>query len=186
MLLGWYLDIDPCLLHIFHTSMGKPYVMPLDGNHLYFSLSHSAELAVYGVTRAGRIGVDTEYVSGTVDGQEIARRFFSAQENLAIDAAPTECRHNLFYQYWTLKEAYLKGIGTGLTEGMSSFHAVPDPTGALYQISHDGTDPEEGTWTLRCIQHGPDYVLSVAVEAERWDLKVIDTTANSSGHALLS
>ena len=49
----------------------------------------------------------------------LADRYFAAEEREAL--ARSECAQDLFFRLWTVKESYLKALGTGLSRPLSSF-----------------------------------------------------------------
>lgn len=171
-LLGRYLNIDPKQLQILHTKWGKPYLASPRENALFFSVSHSKARAIYGITRSGRVGVDIEYSAKDVSGPDIAGLFFTDEENAVLKRTPQECKRELFFRYWTLKEAFLKGVGTGLSMAMNSFCLITARDKSLYRICRNDGAPEE--WTLRCIHPWADYIISVAAEGDGWKLKFFD------------
>src|SRR5438105_1231152 len=79
-LLGVYLGILPGEVRFAYRAFGKPEVSPEVGGSLRFNLSHSADLALSGITWDARIGVDLEYIRPQPEYLEIARSFFSATE----------------------------------------------------------------------------------------------------------
>ena len=87
-----------------------------------FSLSHARGAALAGVLDGGRIGVDLEDAGRRADMEAMAERFFAPEERAAIRRAdrPEELRLR-FFKCWTLKEAYLKALGTGITRPLDSF-----------------------------------------------------------------
>ncbi len=102
---------NPFLTH----EKGKPYI-EISPN-CYFNISHSKDKVVVGIS-ASNIGVDIEYIrKGKLN---VAKRFFSEKEIQVIEQS--ENIDMAFTQYWSLKEAYLKYIGTGLTKPLSSFY----------------------------------------------------------------
>jgi 4'-phosphopantetheinyl transferase len=105
---------------------GRPSVaaeMPAAARELNFNLAHAEGLVVMAVARVERLGVDVERVDPAVN-LAVARRYFSPAESAALDALPPEQRARRFQRLWTLKEAYLKAIGTGISGGLGSitFH----------------------------------------------------------------
>ena len=48
----------------------------------------------------------------------VAERYFSAAEAAQLRALTSDAQPRRFLQLWTLKEAYLKAIGTGLAGGL--------------------------------------------------------------------
>ena len=47
--------------------------------------------------------------------------FINSQLNIISDA---DKKKNLFFDFWTVKESYLKAIGTGLTKPLNTFTVV--------------------------------------------------------------
>jgi 4'-phosphopantetheinyl transferase len=81
---------------------------------LRFNLTHTDDLVILAVTRAGEVGVDAEETSRPVDVSLVARHFLSRrQEARLAKLAPRE-RAARFYEQWVLKEAYVKATGKGL------------------------------------------------------------------------
>ncbi|MCR4923312.1 MAG: 4'-phosphopantetheinyl transferase superfamily protein [Lachnospiraceae bacterium] len=106
----------------------KPHIK-INDRELLFSFSHSGD---YGVCAIGgfeekdrllRLGVDIESYEG--EGKEksmdsIAKRFFTRQEYEYV-VGDKEDTLKRFYRIWTLKEAYIKAEGLGLSIPLDSF-----------------------------------------------------------------
>ena len=73
---------------------------------IFFSLSHSRDLAVIAVNRYAPIGVDIEQLRVVKNEKLIAKRFFSPQEN----------PEKTFLEIWTAKEALVKAHGNRLVD----------------------------------------------------------------------
>ncbi len=69
------------------------------------------------VARGASLGIDVEIYDKNVP-LAVARRFFSPVEAGALAALPADAQPRRFLRLWTLKEAYLKAIGTGLAGGL--------------------------------------------------------------------
>ncbi|MDE6690924.1 MAG: 4'-phosphopantetheinyl transferase superfamily protein [Clostridia bacterium] len=93
----------------------KPRLISPQG--VYFNLSHSGEWTVAAVSD-NEIGVDIQQVK-PVD-MRLATRFFAEDERRQIESAGDGATE-LFYRLWTVKEAYLKALGTGLNRPLNSF-----------------------------------------------------------------
>jgi 4'-phosphopantetheinyl transferase len=125
--LAAYLAIPVEQVRIARTATGKPWLP--EHAWLRFNLTHSGHSAAIALCREYEVGVDLEMVSGKVSVKKaIARRFFHPDEQrwLALDDANYLTR---FTQLWSMKEAWLKARGTGLTEALGSFCVIP-PAGA--------------------------------------------------------
>jgi 4'-phosphopantetheinyl transferase len=110
--LARYVNCAPEAL-VFESGVhGKPRLR--DFPEVQFNLSHSDNRALIGIAHGRSIGVDLERVREMPSMLGIARRFFAVTEYEAIERTVGIERTRLFFQYWTCKEAYLKGTGDGL------------------------------------------------------------------------
>jgi 4'-phosphopantetheinyl transferase len=98
----------------FHMgSHGRPEIAE-PRSRLRFSLSHTKGLAACAMILDREIGLDVEYL--TADPPiDAAERFFSPRERCDMLCTPVEARAEWFLEYWTLKEAYAKARGLGLS-----------------------------------------------------------------------
>ena len=120
--LSRYSDLLPKAWRFVNNDHGKPRLDPDAGSSpLCFSLSHTKGISVVGVTREGEIGVDVEQARRSVKAAELSRRFFSPEETEALDKLPPGRLQAQFPLYWTLKEAYIKALGRGLSHPLDSF-----------------------------------------------------------------
>lgn len=97
------------------TENGKPY---LDSKDIHFNLSHSGEWVVFAFSDHDT-GIDIEKIRPV--NYRIAERFFSSGENNILRLLNKDEKLNYFFDLWTLKESYLKMLGTGLTKSLGSF-----------------------------------------------------------------
>jgi 4'-phosphopantetheinyl transferase len=95
---------------------------------LSFNLSHTEGLAgVAAIAQPGRaLGFDLEPLARDVD-LAVANRFFSRYETGWLDGLAQPLRRPGFLRLWTLKEAFLKATGKGLTQDLASFWFDPSP-----------------------------------------------------------
>ncbi|GAA2724215.1 MULTISPECIES: 4'-phosphopantetheinyl transferase superfamily protein [Streptomyces] len=115
-LLGAYLDRpagevafvrEPC------PCCGAPHGRPaLAGDGPHFSLSHGGNLVLVGVA-AAPVGVDTEQLPAAHTVGQVATALHP-DEQREVMSAPAVRRAAVFTRLWVRKEAYLKGLGTGL------------------------------------------------------------------------
>ena len=83
---------------------GKPQALETQ-----FNISHSGRYVVLSVSNEP-VGVDIELLQR--GRRKIASKFFTLEENIQIDQSYDPDR--TFTRLWTLKEAFLKCIGTGI------------------------------------------------------------------------
>ncbi len=159
-LLGQYLGSGPGQIRFVSNAFGKPELHPAFGGRLTFNLSHSGDLALIAIARDADIGVDVECMEGRRESNygDVARSFFSATEVDALSRVPSHLYGKAFLSCWTMKEAYLKGRGEGLTIPLTSF-SVPittDPAPAPVRC---------GRWSLFTLQPAPGYIGALAVSS---------------------
>ncbi|CAN5851305.1 4'-phosphopantetheinyl transferase superfamily protein [soil metagenome] len=119
MILGAQLGRDPGPLAFAENAFGKPGLV--DAPDLRFSLSHCQDQAFLAVSDGLEIGADLEHVR-PIEHLDLARRYFHASEVAAIEAfARLDDQRLAFFQTWTLKEAVVKALGTGLSTALDGF-----------------------------------------------------------------
>ncbi|KAI3437852.1 hypothetical protein D9Q98_000298 [Chlorella vulgaris] len=123
-------SIQPRDLLFERNAHGKPCLLwpfAMSGEHkLHFNLTHTASLIGLAVTVEGRVGLDVESAVRRTrqDPLRLARRRFSDAEIADLQACPDDSsRAACFLQLWTLKEAYVKALGRGISAppGLRSF-----------------------------------------------------------------
>ncbi|PIE18413.1 MAG: 4-phosphopantetheinyl transferase [Proteobacteria bacterium] len=110
-------------LRFVHNRWGAPRLDPAAGDgRLRFNLSHTHGLVALAVVGEGvEVGVDVELTERRSRTVEIADRFFAPAEVEALRRLPAERRRDRFFDYWTLKEAYIKARGMGLAIPLARF-----------------------------------------------------------------
>lgn len=101
---------------------GKPRVVgPAEALPISFNVSHSGSVVVCAVADGTAIGVDVEALDRVRRFEKIATRFFAPREAAAVCASAAADRSARFYERWTLKEAYIKARGLGISMPLSAF-----------------------------------------------------------------
>ena len=119
-LLSYYANIAPEQWRFEKGEKGKPELInaPIP---LKFNLSHTKNMIICTVTLNDDIGCDVENTTRTNDVLVIADRYFSKKETSALFTLPKSEQHSRFFDYWTLKESYIKACGLGLTIPLKDF-----------------------------------------------------------------
>ena len=154
--LGVLLGVSWREVRITRTMLGGP-VLP-DRPGVRIGISHTRQLVTVGVSRCGPLGVDAEPAERPVL-PELAGRICTPAELTALAAlGGRPDRAEGLLRLWTLKESYVKALGTGLRVplrdfGFDGFHG-PQPHG-----------PDGWSFTTRVVRIGDDrapYVVSAA------------------------
>lgn len=122
-------------------------------SQLRFNLSHSQDIAVCAVTTKFDVGIDVEKTD-RVAPLDVADRFFAPSEVAALRALPDQAQSERFFQYWTLKESYIKARGLGLSLPLEQFafeikERRPVRISFGEQIRDEPKDWVFETWSLR-------------------------------------
>jgi 4'-phosphopantetheinyl transferase len=161
--LSRYADVAPEAWAFTANRYGRPEIASPEGSPLRFNLTNTEGLIACLVAREREIGIDVEDTERNGETVAIADRFFSALEVAALRAVPEALQRARFFDYWTLKEAYIKARGMGLSIPLNQFSFELDP-GKPIRISFDpalGDDPE--TWQFAQRRVGPRHLISAAV-----------------------
>ena len=150
-LLGRHLDHDPRSLAFATNEFGKPRLAG-DGQ-VHFNLSHCEERAVLAISDA-ELGIDLER-ERPLEHVDLAKRYFHRNEVAAITASRDEAeQRRAFFLVWTLKEAVVKALGTGLSTPLDSFEVAIGASKPGLAVAPQGA-PE--TWWLHAAMAGGYY-----------------------------
>ena len=157
--------VDPRAWDFATNRYGRPEVAAPPGRPaLRFNLSHADGLIACLVAAEREVGVDVEDTTRTgLTEVAIADRYFSSTEVDELRSLPVEAQRDRFFDYWTLKEAYIKARGLGLQLSLDqfSFHLAP---GRPIRISFGPAirdDPE--SWQFELLHPTPRHRLAVAI-----------------------
>jgi 4'-phosphopantetheinyl transferase len=113
VLVGRELRVPPTAWPWREGARGRPEI-DVPGTPLHFNLAHSAGLVACALTSGRDVGVDLEDLGRRRIDWAVVERY-CGQAEIADIAAHGERWHDRFLQYWTLKEAYLKARGVGIS-----------------------------------------------------------------------
>ncbi|MER7763038.1 4'-phosphopantetheinyl transferase superfamily protein [Streptomyces sp. NPDC097619] len=131
-LLGAYLGLSPREVTVERAPCAhcdEPHGRPvLPGGTLHFSLSHGAGLSLLAFATAP-VGVDVEELVPTATIAETAS-VLHPREAAELALLPAADRPLAFTRVWTRKEAYLKGLGIGLSADPAADYVGSGPVPA--------------------------------------------------------
>lgn len=156
MILSKYLKTRPESICFIKTRYGKLYLKDHfiyeKGKPLQFNISHCDKMIVCAITLNDEIGVDVEKVKDPI--LDLAEKFFSPGEREYIARYGPEERNKAAYKIWTLKEAYIKARGLGLSMALDSF-----------DVTLLGKDI-----FLKCIEPKQGYYISVSIDKKEYNI----------------
>ena len=119
-LLSYYADIAPQDWQFEKGNKDKPEIINCS-LPLRFNISHTKNLIICAVTLEDDIGCDVENIGRNNNVLAIAERYFSSKEIDELFALPEAQQRDRFFDYWTLKESYIKAWGLGLAIPLADF-----------------------------------------------------------------
>lgn len=172
-MLSQYVPIAPREWQFRIESYGRPEVaeLPAGAPDLRFNLSHTEGLVACAVTVGRAIGVDVENVHRTLTHQ-VPERFFSPQEVADLRALPEGEQQLAFFDYWTLKESYIKARGLGLALPLGQFTFLRRPGLAPVICFAPELHDDPASWQFAQFWPTRDHRMAVAVRRVGEDLPI--------------
>jgi 4'-phosphopantetheinyl transferase len=110
------LGVEPSELGFELGAHGRPELAaPSRQPPLRFNLSHTRGLVACAVALEADVGVDVEHLERSVEIDSLAARVFSDAERAGLAKLTGAAKRRRFFELWTLKEAYIKAVGVGLS-----------------------------------------------------------------------
>ncbi len=164
MLLGDALGREARSLVFSKGRYGKPEIEGVG-----FNVSHSHGLILVALCRGAEVGIDVEWMDGTIEALEIARQSFSRDEVERIagsEAGPA--RAKAFYECWTRKEALAKAHGAGLLLPLENFTVPAGPVWGravemMPSLGEAGERFAGGRYFLHDLDVGKNFPASLAL-----------------------
>jgi len=165
--LSRYVARSPEAWRFVRTREGRPLVAGAGSNPdlrwLSFNLSNTQGLVACAVAREREVGVDVEYTSRPAETLGAAERFLSSLELAHLRSLPEEARRERFFDYWTLKEAYLKAREEGLSLPLEAFSVLLGDAGPIrLEVSPPIVD-DAASWQLELWSPTPEHRLALCV-----------------------
>jgi 4'-phosphopantetheinyl transferase len=167
-ILGQYIGGDPSSIRFDYGIAGKPRLRDSDGDrHLHFNLSHSGGLALVVVSKDRNVGIDVEQVTHGRDLAALGEWVLTRREWTDWSSTSREFQTTMFYRFWVRKEAYLKGIGAGLTRPMQSIDVSRTVIRSDRVVTLPVADERPVPWTIHDLEvPGGDDRLIAALAVE--------------------
>lgn len=119
-----YTGVEPAALCFANGASGRPALHGAGPEEYALSVARTDGMTLFAFARSSCVGVDVERIGRRFDHVSVARGIFSGDEQhrleTAADAAPE------FLRTWTRKEAWLKALGSGLTDAARHYSTEAD------------------------------------------------------------
>jgi 4'-phosphopantetheinyl transferase len=161
--LSRYADVPPADWSFAANHWGRPEIAgPGAVPALRFSLSHTSGLTACAIALDCDCGVDVEAFDRRGDPLQLARRVLSAKELADLESREAGTRRDCFLEYWTLKEAYVKARGLGLSLPLREFSFSLACECIRVEFAAPGDDVASW-WQFASMRPTPRHVLGIAV-----------------------
>jgi len=139
----------------------------LSGGPLSFNVSHAHNQAMIAISRTHTVGVDIEYIKPGFDWPPLIPLVCTEQETRALHACAQatgeDAARERFFRCWTAKEAVLKTLGLGITEGLQALDIDLEKDGAQFpQVRGNPRFAAAAAVRLHWVNGIPGYAACVA------------------------
>lgn len=167
--LSRYAAMAPTDWRFARNHHGKPFIAGDRGARprLHFNVSHTAGLIVCAVSRAGEVGVDTENWERQGTLTAVADQYMTPTELVALARLPPDQRPGRLADSWSVKEAYVKACGLGLSLPLTDCRLAPAPDGSGMRIDIPSAPTHWHFWLLRHAAGSARYSIAVALHHDR-------------------
>lgn len=121
LVISLYAKENPNKLNFTRNKQGKPELI-INPNNIRFNISHNDHLIVIAICVSDDIGCDIETPERKISIEPISRRYFATQEHKELMTLNSEQQQQRFFEFWTLKEAFVKATGFGIGLGLDTFY----------------------------------------------------------------
>jgi len=172
-MLSRYAPVVPAAWKFIANVHGRPEILdrPPGVPDLRFNISHTDGLIACAVTIGREVGVDVEHINRHLL-HDVAGRFFAPNEVSDLRKLPEDEQRRVFFDYWTLKESYIKARGFGLALPLGDFAFKLNPPGPPEITFEPALDDDPRTWQFLQDWPTPQHRLGLAVRRDGSDLPV--------------
>jgi 4'-phosphopantetheinyl transferase len=143
---------------------GRPEILGVkDSPPFRFNISRTRGMQACLIVLSIDAGVDIENTGRDIDPIGIAEQLFSQEEICDLRSLPEALQRERFFSYWTLKEAYSKALGMGLSLPFNLFRFDLDSSGAPRLCASRVHNDDPLCWQFAQLSPAPSYVLSAAL-----------------------
>jgi 4'-phosphopantetheinyl transferase len=165
--LSRYAACSPAEWEFTYSEHGRPEIATAGVPDIRFNLTHTDGLSACVVTLGNSCGIDSEKLMARHNPGGVARRMFSAAEYATLQKLEGDSFLDYFYRHWTLREAYVKAIGIGITFPTKKLQFVTEEDGATRIDFGNEIDDNPEEWAFAVFRPTREHTLAVAVRADR-------------------
>lgn len=165
LLLSHYIPTKAQDIAMIEGEHGKPSLQ--DYPWLQYSTSHTKTDIVFAITCHDRLGIDIETLRPTKDYLDLAKRFFSPTEYAYLSTLSEQDGKQAFIKLWTVKEAFVKAVGFGLSYPLSDFTVVfTDEKPIIHDKAQIKESSQASDWQCYTWSFDGDTDVSLVIESK--------------------
>jgi len=169
--LSSYCNVKPDEWAFTNNQHGKPDISPeIKCPALKFNLSHTDGMSVCVVSLESDCGIDVENIQRKSRTFAVADRMFSPAEVATMRSGNDSEVQRKFFEFWTLREAYVKAIGTGLGGSSKEFYfsvAEQDDSRREAYIHFSPSNKDKSSaWQFLLLKLSDQHVAAISVKSE--------------------
>jgi 4'-phosphopantetheinyl transferase len=170
--LSRYACRSPAQWRFTRGAQGKPEIeQAVDLPPIRFNLSHTQGMVTCAIALDSMCGVDVERARPMKDMTGIAEAVFSDAEIAYLDQQCEADRPHNFFKFWTLKEAYIKAIGQGLSASLKNISfEIGEP---FIRATHEDQSLTDTGWQFHHRKPSSAHHLAVAFQSTLQPVEII-------------
>ena len=167
-----YCNVKPDKWSFTNNQHGKPDISPeIKCPALKFNLSHTDGMSVCVVSLENDCGIDVENIQRKSRTFAVADRMFAPAEVATMRSSNDGEVQRKFFEFWTLREAYVKAIGTGLGGSSKAFYfTVEEQSTGERKMSKIHFVPDDSSqssaWQFVLLNLSSEHISAVALKDE--------------------
>jgi 4'-phosphopantetheinyl transferase len=157
-------DAEPHRWEFGSNAHGKPELVSASAGHpLCFNLSHTMGLVACLVGTGLALGIDAEALNRRLPDVAHMDAYFARCEIDDIESLPLGLQAERFLDYWTLKEAYVKARGLGLSMPLDQFWFNLEATGEVRISFSSAIEDDADAWQFIRLRSPQRHVVGIAL-----------------------
>jgi 4'-phosphopantetheinyl transferase len=161
--LSTYTNIPPADWCFSHGKHGRPEIANPGTPPLRFNLTHTDGMVCCIVTLDDDCGIDVEKISARHNPVAVAARMFSPAEHAELTRLQGSEQLEYFYSRWTLREAYVKARGIGLSFPTCKLRFRIRNEKDIDIEFDESIDDDKKNWMVNLWRPGPEHIAAIAI-----------------------
>lgn len=162
--LSKYVAVSPSQWQFSSSKLGKPKLaVEFSELDLFFNLTHTPGFCACIISMGRLCGIDAENIHRTNKLEAVARRMFAKEELELINKTNITAQ---FYSFWTLREAYVKALGVGVSGSSKAYYFNIDKSDESATLCGDGSVIDDAkNWHFKLYLPTTEHKLAVAYKS---------------------